>query len=263
MATTTNGNANGATAEKGKRYNPPKDYVPPLISKFINWVESINYKYSIKGDKPVYTNEDFPWAAEIENEWEKIRAELDEVMKTREELPNFHDIIEQVNTITNDYNWKTYLLAAHGIDCTENAKRCPETIRLLNKIPNMTNAFFSILSPNKHIPAHKGPYNGVLRYHLGLIIPEPKEKCRIRIDETINVWEEGKSLIFDDTYNHEVWNDTDGYRVVLFVDFIRPIKFPFKIINDLLFKISLFAPFIKETEQNYKNWEKKYYKDKS
>jgi hypothetical protein len=43
-----------------KRYNPPKDYVPPLISKFINWVESINFKYSIKGDKPIYSNEEFP-----------------------------------------------------------------------------------------------------------------------------------------------------------------------------------------------------------
>jgi len=158
--------------EETKRYNPPKDYVPPLISKFINWVESVNFKYSIKGDRPIYSNEEFPWAGEVEKEWKKIRVELDEVMKTREKLPNFHDIIEQVNTITNDNNWKTYFLAGHGVNCEENAKRCPETTRILKKIPNLKNAFFSILSPKKHIPAHKGPYNGVLRYHLGLIIPE-------------------------------------------------------------------------------------------
>ena len=87
-----------ATQDKAKgseRYNPPKDYAPPLISKFINWVESINFKYSIKGDKPIYTNDEFPWANEIEAEWELIRKELDEVMKSREDLPNFHDIDAQ------------------------------------------------------------------------------------------------------------------------------------------------------------------------
>lgn len=244
-----------------KRYNPPKDYVPPLMSRFINWVESINFKYSVKDDKPIYSNDEFPWANEVEAEWDKIRKELDEVMRERNDLPNFHDIIKQVNTITNDNNWKTYFLAGHGINCEENAKRCPETTRILKKIPNLKNAFFSILSPKKHIPAHKGPYNGVLRYHLGLIIPEPKEKCRIRIDNQIRYWEEGKSLIFDDTYNHEVWNATDGYRVVLFVDFIRPIKFPFNLLNKIIVNISLFAPFVKETEKNYKKWEEKFYSE--
>ena len=58
------------------------------------------------------------------------------------------------------------------------------------------------------MPAHKGPFNGVLRYHLGLIIPEPKEKCRIRVHDQFNEWDEGKSLIFDDTYEHEVWKMT-------------------------------------------------------
>lgn len=248
--------------EETKRYNPPKDYVPPLISKFINWVESVNFKYSIKGDRPIYSNEDFPWAGEVEKEWKKIRVELDEVMKTREKLPNFHDIIEQVNTITNDNNWKTYFLAGHGVNCEENAKRCPETTRILKKIPNLKNAFFSILSPKKHITAHKGPYNGVLRYHLGLIIPEPREQCRIRIEDRIYVWEEGKGLIFDDTYNHEVWNETDGYRVVLFVDFVRPVKFPFNLLNELIINVSLFAPFVKETKQNFKKWENKYYQER-
>ena len=76
------------------------------------------------------------------------------------------------------------------------------------------------------------------------------------------LWEEGKSLIFDDTFNHEVWNDTEGYRVVLFVDFMRPIKFPFNLINKLIVNVSLFTPFVKETEKNFKNWENKFYKER-
>lgn len=245
-----------------KKYNPPKQYLPSIVSKFVNWVEAMNSSYSIPGDHPIFDNEKFPWVREVEKEWKKIREELDNVMKDREELPNFHDIMSQVNTITQDNNWKTFFLAGYGIASEENAKRCPETTRILNKIPGLKTAFFSILSPRKHIPAHKGPYNGVLRYHLGLIVPEPKENCKIRIDDQYYVWEEGKSIVFDDTYNHEVWNDTDGYRVVLFVDFVRPVKFPFNLLNKLLLNIAALAPFLKEAEQKHKEWEKKFYKDK-
>ena len=262
MASGSKENLKDGVNKKKERYNPPKDYAPPLISKFINWVESMNFKYSVFEDQPVYDNSLFPWVKEIEADWEKIRKELDVVMKDREDLPNFHDIVEQVNTITQDNNWKTYFLAGHGMNCEENRKRCPETVKLIEKIPEMKNAFFSILSPNKHIPSHKGPYNGVLRYHLGLIIPEPREQCRIRIDEDIYTWEEGKTLVFDDTYNHQVWNDTDGYRVVLFVDFLRPLKFPFNLLNKLIISVSLFTPFVKETEANFKKWENKFYKER-
>ena len=60
-----------------------------------------------------------------------------------------------------------------------------------------------MLSPGKHIPAHRGPYKGVLRYHLGLKIPEPREGCRIRVGEEVRHWEEGASLLFDDTEQME------------------------------------------------------------
>ena len=103
---------------------------------------------------------------------------------------------------------------------------CPRTAALMREIPGMTTAMFSILSPRKHILDHRGPYKGVLRYHLGLIVPRDAEACRIRVGEDIRHWEEGKSMIFDDTFNHEVWNDTDETRVVLFVDVLRPLPVP-------------------------------------
>lgn len=243
----------------GKPYNPTKKYVPKLISKIINWAEGLIEKYSIYGNPPVYDNSTFPWADEVEQEWKIIRAELDQVMQRREELPNFHDITSEVKPITNDNLWKTYVLAGYGLESETNSRHCPETSRVLKKIPGMKTAFFSILSPNKHIPAHKGPYNGVLRYHLGLIVPEPKEKCRIRIDEEVKHWEEGESLIFDDTFNHEVWNDTSGYRAVLFVDFVRPVKFPINLLNKFMLSAALFMPAIREAHDNQKAWEKKFY----
>lgn len=237
-----------------------KDFAPGPMSAFLRMVEKSNVKYSKHGNPPIYDNKTFPWALELEKNWKVIREELDGVMERREDLPSFHDIMPQVTTITSDNQWKTYFLAGYGLESEENAKRCPETTKLLKKIPGMKTAFFSILSPNKHIPLHKGPYNGVLRYHLGLLVPNPKEKCRIQIDDQITHWDEGESIIFDDTYFHQVWNDTEGFRAVLFVDFVRPIKFPFNLLNDLVVNAAAFAPFIKEAEGKHKEWEKNFYK---
>lgn len=216
-------------------------------------------KVSVQGDPMLYRTEDFPWAMELEAEWKKIRAELDEVMTFRESMPSFHEILSEVETITTDHQWKTFFLAGIGMDCAENARRCPETMRLLGKIPGMKTAFFSILSPSKHIPAHRGAYNGILRYHLGLMVPEPKEQCRIRIGNQVRRWTEGKSLIFDDTFNHEVWNDTEGYRVVLFVDFARPLRSPFHALNNALLNMGSLAPFLREAGAKQKRWEKEFY----
>lgn len=245
-----------------KTYNPPKKYVPGLLSSFINWVEYLNEKHAINGNPPIYDNAKFPWVNMVENEWLTIRAELESIMKYREELPNFQDIMNDVRPITQDDNWKTFFLAGYGKLSEKNCRRCPETARIIKKIPGMKTAFFSILSPSKHIPAHKGPYNGVLRYHLGLIVPEPRDKCRIRIDNEIRVWEEGKSIIFDDTYEHEVWNETRGFRVVLFIDFVRPIKFPYKLLNDFMVFAGSHIPAMQEAEHNQKKWEKKFYSKK-
>jgi len=225
-----------------------------------NWLESFVAGASVHGDPHVYETKTFPWAAEIEADWRKIRAELDAVMVYRDQMPSFQEILKEVATIQTDNDWKTFFLAGIGMDCAENAHRCPETSRLLGKIPGMKTAFFSILSPHKHIPAHRGAYNGVLRFHLGLLVPEPRERVRIRIaNDTFN-WSEGKALIFDDTYNHEVWNDTEGFRVVLFVDFTRPLKQPWHWFNERLLNIGALAPFLREAGKKQTAWQNKFYK---
>jgi len=84
---------------------------------------------------------------------------------------------------------------------------------------------FSILAPGKHIPDHCGPYKGVIRYHLGLKVPRDARQCRIRVGDEYATWAEGTSELFDDTYEHEVWNDTDEERVVLFCDVVGSTAF--------------------------------------
>ncbi len=155
-----------------------------------------------------------------------IREELERVLEDREALPNFQDISKDQIEITDDDRWKTFFLYGYGFEAKLGVEMCPRTAALMREIPGMTTAMFSILSPRKHILDHRGPYKGVLRYHLGLIVPRDAEACRIRVGEDFRHWQEGESMVFDDTFNHEVWNDTDETRVVLFVDVLRPLPSP-------------------------------------
>jgi aspartyl/asparaginyl beta-hydroxylase (cupin superfamily) len=184
------------------------------------------------GHRTFFEREEFPWVADVESEWMTIRKELEPLMLRREEIPNFQDYSEGQRALTQDDQWKTFFFYAFGNKEKENCERCPETVRILDKIPGMNTAMFSILGPGKHIPPHRGPYKGVLRFHLGLIIPKPEGSCRIRVGSDIRAWKEGESLIFDDSHEHEVWNDSDSYRVVLFVNFVRPTIFPLSLVNE-------------------------------
>jgi beta-hydroxylase len=98
----------------------------------------------------------------------------------------------------------------------------------------------------------------VIRAHLGLVIPEPREQCRIQVGSEFAHWEEGKVMVFDDGYPHQVWNDTEGTRVVLFLDIVRPLRFPVNLLNALILRLIAWSPFIKDAEANYKRWEKEF-----
>ena len=115
-----------------------------------------------------------------------------------------------------------------------------------------------MFSGNKHVPAHRGPYKGVIRYHLGLVVPEPAGSARIRVGDETRAWAEGESLVFDDSYNHEAWNDSDGDRVVLFLDVVRPCRFPFNLLNNLIIGVIARSPFVRDLERNQRAWEERY-----
>jgi len=219
-------------------------------------VEAMVPTYSKVGESVFFSNDQFPWSYELEANWKVIREELDEVMVNVDDLPNFHDISPRQRRIAGDNLWKTYFFQAFGFRAQKNCDRCPETIKLLKKVPGLKVAFFSILAPGKHIPEHRGKHKGLIRYHLGLKVPEHKEACRIRVDDQFAHWEEGKSLIFDDTYYHEVWNDTDEYRAVLFLDIARPLRFPLSLVNWLVNSVVALSPVVQVARKNQQSWEK-------
>jgi ornithine lipid ester-linked acyl 2-hydroxylase len=213
---------------------------------------------SLVGDETFFENRLFPWIAEVEANWTTIREELEQVLQDREELPNFQDISKDQIEITDDDRWKTFFLYGYGFEAKLGVEMCPKTAELMQRIPGMTTAMFSILSPRKHILDHRGPYKGVLRYHLGLIVPEDAESCKIRVGEDFCHWREGQSMIFDDTFNHEVWNATDETRVVLFVDVLRPLPSPYDIINRAVVKAIGYSPFVLDAKRNQEAWEERY-----
>jgi ornithine lipid ester-linked acyl 2-hydroxylase len=221
-------------------------------------VEQFIGKRSLVGEATFFENDLFPWIAQVEANWTTIRGELEEVLEDREALPNFQDISQDQLEITDDDRWKTFFLYGYGFEAKLGVEMCPRTAELMRQIPGMTTAMFSILSPGKHILDHRGPYKGVLRYHLGLIVPHDAPACRIRVGGDIRHWEEGESMVFDDTYNHEVWNDTDETRVVLFVDLLRPLPEPESLINRAIVKAIGYSPFVLDAKRNQEAWETRY-----
>jgi beta-hydroxylase len=227
------------------------EWVLAPIERFIG-------RRSLVGDATFFPLERFPWVAHIEENWDVINEELKGVLADHAALPNFQDISKDQLEITDDDRWKTFFLYGFGFEAKLGVEMCPRTAALMREIPGMTTAMFSILSPRKHILDHRGPYKGVLRYHLGLIVPEDAEACRIRVGDDYRHWERGQSMIFDDTFNHEVWNDTDETRVVLFVDILRPLPFPDSAINRAIVKVIGWSPFVLDAKRNQEAWERRY-----
>ena len=230
-----------------------------FFMRVVAFAERLNLRFTRVGNPAVYDTAVFPWAAALERRAPQIRAELLAVLQRQSELPNFHDISTDVRTISQDTLWKTFFLAGYGKRSARNIARCPATWAAVQGIPGLKTAMFSVMEPGTHLPAHRGPYNGLLRLHLGLVIPEPREQLGIRVERQVCRWDFGRALIFDDAYEHEAWNHTGETRVVLFVDFVKPLRFPANLLNRLLLSLAPFTPFIREGADNHAAWEEKFY----
>jgi ornithine lipid ester-linked acyl 2-hydroxylase len=182
----------------------------------------------------------FGWARDMEEHWADVRAELDAVLDADWLAWNGDALPFRVNPTTAGL-WRTFSLFRHGAR-TENCDRFPLTEALLERTPGVSSASFSLLSPGTTIPPHRGPFGGVIRYHLGVIVPEPAEACGLRVGGQVRHWGEGESLLFDERYTHEAWNDTDRLRAVLFVDIVRPLRQPAATVNRVALKARVLFP---------------------
>jgi beta-hydroxylase len=224
--------------------------------KLMRGVESFQNRHSLVSTDPVLDNEEFPWVGEVEAAYPAIRAELDALLEHPERIPAFHQISPDQERISKGDNWKVFTFHAYGTRIEDNRALCPETSKLIDRVPGLQNAWFSILAPGYHIPPHHGPTRAVVRLHLGLIVPEDRESCWIRVDDQICTWEEGKVIVFDDTYEHEVRNDTADRRVVLFVDFDRPMDRIGSLVNRMLVYLIKASNYVQVPLKNLADWNK-------
>ena len=176
-----------------------------------------------------YAPADFAWAPAIEGATDAIRAELQAVLA--EGMEGFRPYIRSEAHQPRDHplldktDWSALFLAENGSLFEEAIARCPKTWAAVQAAPlpriagSAPTAMFSLLRAHTQIPAHSGVQNTRLTCHLPLIVPPG---CRFRVGNEVRQWEEGKLLIFDDTIEHEAWNDSAEDRVVLIFDIWRP-----------------------------------------
>ena len=231
-----------------------KDVGSKMLWKFERTME----RHSHVSTEAVIDGSPFPWLGGLEQSATQIGLELDELLTHRAMLPAFHEISPDQRSITSDDRWKAFFLHGFGHRSESNCARCPQTARALARIPGLVTAFFSILSPGKHIPKHRGVYKGLLRVHLGLRVPAAAERCRMEIDGTTLHWKVGEAFVFDDTYQHEVWNDTDEERVVLIVDVFRPLPAPLALLNRALVRAVAASPYVTDGVKNAHEWERRF-----
>jgi len=203
-------------------------------------------RQSLVPDAPFLDPGLFPFLALFETRWREIEAEARAILRHREAIPAFQEISPDQYRIATAKNWRTFVLFGFGERLDRNCAQAPVTAAMLEEIPTLQTAWFSILAPGYHIPAHSGVTKGIVRAHLGLIVPREREKCRIRVGDEIRAWTEGSVIVLDDTYNHEVWNDTDEERVILLFDFDRPMRLGGRIANRMFLRAMKLSAFYRE-----------------
>ena len=177
-----------------------------------------------------YEREAFAWIPALEARTDDIRAELTEVLRDDAAFSPYLERIAdrpQVDSLglLGNPAWGAFYLWKNGSPVDDNIARCPKTMAALENVPlaqlpNRTpSILFSLLKPGTRIPPHNGLINTRLICHLPLVVPEG---CGFRVGNETRRWREGEVLIFDDSIEHEAWNDSAQTRVILLFDIRRP-----------------------------------------
>jgi aspartyl/asparaginyl beta-hydroxylase (cupin superfamily) len=180
-----------------------------------------------------FDRQQFPWLDAFESATTTIRDELLNLLADR---ANQSDIVpyvdypddvplDQWRALNRSLQWGAYYLMKDGVRLNDHLARCPKTAALLAAAPladvpgQAPTAFFSLLKPKTRIPPHTGVTNTRLVVHVPLIVPPG---CGFRVGAETREWEVGRAWVFDDTIEHEAWNDSDAPRAILIVDTWNP-----------------------------------------
>jgi aspartyl/asparaginyl beta-hydroxylase (cupin superfamily) len=164
----------------------------------------------------------FPEAHDLEKQFEQLRAEVLALAAGRN-TRRYHDI-DPIRAAEVSEHWKLYYAYMLGVVNPQAHLDCPTLAAFAERTPHVVNAFVSILEPEVALKAHHGPYAGILRYHLGIQIPRV-DPPRLRVDDEYYTWREAESVLIDDTFEHEVSNDSKEDRIIVIIDIRRPMDY--------------------------------------
>ena len=159
--------------------------------------------FSLVSTGPVLDVRAFDWTATLRRHWGSVHDEALAIVADDGETPLWHQ----------------------GSGVADALPRCPETMALLHQIPGLESASFVILPAATHRPMRRGPTKALITCDLGLRVPRCGD-VRMRIHDRIVRWAEGETLMFDDSFAHEAWNEANGPRLVLRIRFARPLRGP-------------------------------------
>ena len=191
-------------------------------STFLAPFNCLLYLFSAVPNRPVLDLASFPELKVLQDNWQTIR---DEAVALRKE-GNIRASDSYDDLGFNSFfktGWTRFYLTWYGTDLASAQARCPKTLALLDRCPSIHGAMFAALPPGGSLVAHRDPYAGALRYHLGLVTPND-DRCRIYIDGEPYSWRDGEGIVFDETYIHKAMNETDQDRIILFCDLERPMR---------------------------------------
>ncbi len=156
----------------------------------------------------------------IEDNWETIRDEALALytggnITAKDDLP--------ASSFYKDGRWTSFYLKVYDNKLPSAYKLAPRTMALLDQMPTMNIALFAVLMPGKKLNRHHDPFAYTVRYSLALSTPND-EGCGLTINEEDYIWRDGESVVFDETYIHSAWNNTDKPRIILMTDVDRPLK---------------------------------------
>jgi ornithine lipid ester-linked acyl 2-hydroxylase len=223
----------------GKRLRP---YVDRLVARS-----------SLVPNEPVLDPYRFGWTQRLRADWQAVRDEAVAVARNPDAVPALHSISPDHARIAADERWRSFFLIGYGARIEQNIARCPRTAELLATVPGLNSGFFSILKPGTHIPRHRGVTKGLLTCHLGLVVPDGQ--LYMEVGEQTLRWAAGDMLVFDDTYPHEVWNDTGVTRIVLLIQFERPLRQPGRALAKAFLAGIRRSAFVRDAMRNLAEWE--------
>ena len=181
------------------------------------------YALSSISNRPVCDPKEFPSLNVLTDQWQTIRDEAERLY-----FEGHIKIAEARNDIAfNSFfrtGWKRFYIKWYDDVMPSAAKLCPKSVEIVRNVPQINAAMFAMLPPGGRLGEHRDPFAGSLRYHLGLSTPN-SEDCYIMVDGYKLWWEDGKPLLFDETYIHSAYNGTDQPRIILFCDVTRPLKY--------------------------------------